>query len=178
MRFIFIDKNEYELGVIKDILSSYNVHYKVRTDRECGFFGSSCTYNIEIDVTPEFYEYLCKEIDNKLAPVELLEDCYDLPDAVKPVKVKRKTRRSKTKVDNRDRYLPGLPEFLERMFNEHINEHVNNPEDKELVNFDQLSKQEQEMLKERLPEHILRSNDCVITRTQWGLQVFVGREDD
>lgn len=175
MRFIFIDKNEYEFGVIKDILGSYNVHYKVRTDRDYGFFGSSCTYNIEIDVTPEFYEYLCKEIEDKLSPVELLEDCYDLPDAVKPVKIKRKTRRSKTKVNMENRSVPPLSDFWERMFNEHVN---NNHEDEQLVNFDELTRQEQEMLKERLPEHILRSNDCVITRTQWGLQVFVGREDD
>lgn len=47
-----------------------------------------------------------------------------------------------------------------------------------VVKFDQLSIQEQQMLTEQVPEHILKSNDCVIMRTQWGLQVYVGREDD
>ena len=38
MKFVFIDNTEYEMGVIKDILTSYTIHYKVRTDRDYGFF--------------------------------------------------------------------------------------------------------------------------------------------
>ena len=100
MKFVFIDKSEYEMGVIKDILTSYNIHYTVRANRIAGFFVFFCYYDIEINVDPEFYEYLCKEIEDKLAPVELLEDCYDLPDAEKPVKI-RKQRKYITYITSR-----------------------------------------------------------------------------
>lgn len=181
MKFVFIDKTEYEMGVIKDILTSYNIHYKVRTDRDYGFFGSSCFYNIEIDVTPEFYEYLCKEIDNKLSPIELLEDCYDLPDAEKPVKIRkqRKSKYTKRILDMEQPYLPNIHNLFEKMLNNSLGIDKSSMGDKNnVVKFDQLSIQEQQMLKEQIPEHILRSKDCVIMRTQWGLQVYVGVEDD
>lgn len=181
MKFVFIDKSEYEMGVIKDILTSYNVHYTIRSNRVVGFFDASCFYDIEINVEPEFYEYLCKEIEDKLAPVELLEDCYDLPDAVKPVKIRRqrKSKNTKRKLDMEQTYLPNIANLLEKMLNTSLGIDKSSMGDKNnVVKFDQLSIQEQQMLTEQVPEHILRSNDCVIMRTQWGLQVYVGREDD
>ena len=76
-------------------------------------------------------------------------------------------------------YLPNISNLLEKMLNNTTSINKSQREDKNnVVKFDQLSIQEQQMLKEQVPEYILRSKDCVIMRTQWGLQVYVGVEDD
>lgn len=66
MKFIFIDKDESEKDIILHILQSYGVKYKINKSILTNPYYYSYIYNIEIDVTYEFYTFLNKEIENKL----------------------------------------------------------------------------------------------------------------
>ena len=172
MKFVFIDKDEHEMDIIKNILLSYNIHYDIKSHQHVCMFTREVLYDIQIDISPEFYEYLCKEIENKLAPIELLEDCYELPDAIKPEKRKRRCKKQKTEQQ------PMFPiDFIKNDFAKMLMETigVNDNIKSGIVKFDDLSNEEQNMLLKKLPIHVLKSNTCKIIKTEDGIIVkYVG----
>lgn len=162
MKFVFIDKNDKECDIITEILSSYNVLYKVHTRRQREGFCMYIMYDIEINVEPEFYEYLCKEIQPKLDEIELLETCYDLPDAIKEEKPKRKrrTRKKETSIEN----------MFSDVF-QAIGMLGGDSNAGTLIKFDDLPKDIQEQLLKRMPLDVLRSDKVRIRQTPMGISV-------
>lgn len=83
MKFIFIDNNEDELNIIENILSSWNINYKIEENNFYFAMGYISTYNVHVDMEPEFYLYIKdiidKEIDKlgeKYRLIDYLDKCY------------------------------------------------------------------------------------------------------
>ena len=169
MKFIFIDKSDKECDIITDILSSYNVLYRIHTKHQKQFCYVCTTYDIEINVEPEFYEYLCKEIQPKLDEIKLLEDCYELPSFVKDEDREEQEKQPNLKEDNE---LPSISDMIMGSIFEHLHG-VTKQEGpvSTLVKFDDLPDELKEQLLRRMPENMLRSKNCIIRKTPFGISV-------
>lgn len=42
MKFVFIDKNEQQTQIIKNVLTKWNIPYHVNTNKQYGFFANLC----------------------------------------------------------------------------------------------------------------------------------------
>ena len=175
MKFIYIDKNDKECDIITDVLSSYNVLYKVHTNRTRQLFSTYLSYDIEIDVEPAFYEYLCKEIQPKLDEIKLLEDCYDLPSYKKAEDILDEMFKTPAKPEPKTDFGSILGSVLSEVFNGLKDDSEN---DDTLVKFDDLPDELKMELLKRMPESMLRSKNCQIRKTPTGICVtFLGSED-
>ena len=105
---------------------------------------------------------MCKEIQPKLDEIELLETCYDLPDAIKEEKPKRKrrTRKKETSIEN----------MFSDVF-QAIGMLGGDSNAGTLVKFDDLPKDIQEQLLKRMPLDVLRSDKVRIRQTPMGISV-------
>lgn len=182
MKFIFIDKTDKECDIITDVLSSYNVLYRINTKRERQMFSAYVSYDIEIDVEPAFYEYLCKEIQPKLDTLNLLEDCYELPayqkaeDIVNEIFSKpSKSLKKSVKSELSDVLGSVLPDLFEHLHG------ITNPEEygNTLIKFDDLPDELKDNLLSRFPRSLLDSKNCRIRKTSFGISIeFTGEDDE
>lgn len=178
MKFVFIDKSDKECDIITDVLSSYNILYKVHTNRTRQMFSTYLSYDVEIDVEPAFYEYLCKEIQPKLDTLQLLEDCYDLPAYKKAEDVLDEL--FKTPAKPKTTKSNGLGEMLVSALSRVFDCEDSEYEDSDtLVQFDDLPDEIKLELLKRMPESMLRSKNCRIRKTPIGLSItFIGSDDE
>ncbi len=178
MKFVFIDKNEQESQIIKNVLTKWNIPYHVNTNKQYGFFGNRCQYDIEINVEPAFYDFICKEVDK----LNKLEQCYQM-DTVEPeIKPKKRTDcprkqedKQSDKMDTKE--LPGtctgrLPGFLGKLIMDNLFENTGKQ-----VTFDELDPDEQQELLQRIPLDKLKSKNTIITRTPDGISIMMRGED-
>lgn len=98
MKFVFIDKNEQQTQIIKNVLTKWNIPYHVNTNKQYGFFANLCQYDIEINVEPAFYDFICKEVDK----LNKLEQCFDMPSANKETSVKHTKQDKNWDIINKD----------------------------------------------------------------------------
>lgn len=94
MKFVFTDKNPIETDIITDILTDENIHYKVveqRTPIMTMPFAATelITYDIEINTTLEYFDFINKILKEKIGILTKLEICYNK-------KVKRRSRNEET----------------------------------------------------------------------------------
>ena len=83
MKFIFIDNNEDELDIIENILSSWDIKYQIEENNFYFAMGYISTYNVHVDMEPDFYLYIKDTIDKeinrleeKYQLIEYLDKCY------------------------------------------------------------------------------------------------------
>ena len=178
MKFVFFDKNESEMGIITGVLNAWNVPYHIKNNGFYTMFGKVDNYDIEIDTSLEFRDFLQGEIDKVLT----LQKCFDLPCAEpsKPTKSKKRGRPKKVKsepnkqIENKMEtpfsladilcsFLPGIDKLSDEM-----------DMSGQIVTFEELSSEEQSILTQRFPISILKSDNTVITKTPFGLKVKIG----
>lgn len=169
MRFVFCEKDEKERDIICNVLDSWDVHYRIRTNRSKDlFFRDNSTYDVEINVEPAFYDYLNKEIDK----VFDLEVNYYLPALSHPVCKEEDNTKEDSIIsdlfkrsrhieeDNRDSFASKLINTIKNKF-----------EDGVQVDFEELPEDLKTMLLDKVPKEILTSKACKIIRTATGISV-------
>lgn len=87
MKFIFIDNNEDDLNIVENILSSWNIKYEIEENNFYFAMGYISTYNVHVNMEPEFYLYIKDIIDKELnkernrleekyQEIDYLDRCY------------------------------------------------------------------------------------------------------
>lgn len=82
MRFIFNEKNKFEVDIITDILDSENIRYRINENKpEIPIGVLFCypvlsTYDITIDVSLEKFDFIKKLIEDRIGVLTNLEKCY------------------------------------------------------------------------------------------------------
>lgn len=77
MKFVFFEKNLFESGKIIEVLESKCVPYQLKP--YYGHFNDEkiiCAYDIEIDVTLEYFDFLKALVHSKMYPYVFAEICY------------------------------------------------------------------------------------------------------
>ena len=95
MKFVFIDKSPIEVDIITDILHQEHISYKIEEKHTpvitIPFVAAELiTYNIEINTTLEYFDFINKIASKKIKELTKLENCY----------IKRCARKKKKGVEN------------------------------------------------------------------------------
>lgn len=82
MKFIFTDKNPIETDIITDILTDEHISYKVIEQRvpiiAMPFVHTELiTYDIEINTTLEYFDFVNRIANEKMKVLIKLEKCYN-----------------------------------------------------------------------------------------------------
>ena len=81
MKFVFLDKNAVETDIITDILSTENIRYKVAEKPVTIISMPLMTteilmYDIEINTTLEYFDFVNRIANRKIKELVKLEKCY------------------------------------------------------------------------------------------------------
>lgn len=176
MKFVFYEKEECERDVICNVLDSWNVHYRIKTNRKGDFFYRRENYDIQIDVEPPFYEFLNKEIDKVLtleanyhlptlphptcAPIEDVEDEPQKNNMASCILSKLFGRTRDIEEDARDSMSSDIISAIKDTFEDGVE-----------VDFEELPNDLKDILLSRVPKEILMSKRCKIIRTLSGITI-------
>lgn len=185
MKFVFIDKSEQEAQIIKNVLTKWNIAYHTNTNKQYGFFGNSCQYDIEINVEPAFYEFICKEVDK----VNKLEQCFDMPSAVKGLSLKSSKQdknwddinkdmqllfenvsRNIEKYDKRNKLLSKFKNILSK--DKKVSKPVKNDKE-QIIYFKDLTEEEKQILTLVIPMTVLKDPNTTFIRHNNGVSVRI-----
>lgn len=193
-KFYGLDEQTYDLAV--DMLNSYGVRFKTETHKEEGpilpfFMCADCeieSYDIIVNVEPEFFDYLKKELNQKKYEALQLEsnrkslealyrkkdednkpftfDRSEKEDAVKflsprDVVKKRIIDRLKGAVQGEDKIAFNVDDSFFKNIIKSIKEE---DDEEEGIPFDELDEDVQKALKMKIPETVLRSDICKIIK--------------
>lgn len=183
MRFVFCEKDEKERDIICNVLDSWDVYYRIKTNRKGDFLYRRENYDIQIDVEPAFYEFLNKEIDKVIT----LEANYHLPTLPHPTceviedvennpKENNMASSILSKLFKRSRDIE--EDIRDSMSSDIISAIKNTFEDGVEVDFEELPDDLKDILLSKVPKEILMSKHCKIIRTLSGITIkYVGGTD-
>lgn len=82
MKFVFTDKNPVETDIITDILADEHISYRVQEQRTpimtMPFVSTQLiTYNIEVNTSLEYFDFINKIAEQKIKLLIGLEKCYN-----------------------------------------------------------------------------------------------------
>ena len=176
MKFVFCEKQEWERDVICNVLDSWDVHYRIKTNRKGDFFYRRENYDVQIDVEPAFYEFLNKEIDKVItleanyhlpalphptcAPIEDVEDEPQENNMASGILSKLFGRTRDLEEDTRDSISSNIISAIKNTFEDGVE-----------VDFEELPNDLKDVLLSRVPKEILMSKHCKIIRTLSGITI-------
>lgn len=188
MKFVFIDKSEQEAQIIKNVLTKWNIAYHTNTNKQYGFFGKFCQYDIEINVEPAFYDFICKEVDK----VNKLEHCFDMPSAIKEFNVKtNKQNRSWDDIntdmesifksvskdieeyDKRSKYQRIIGKFKNILSKDNKVTKLIKNDKEQIIYFKDLTEEEKQILTLVIPMNILKNPNTTFIRHRNGVSVRI-----
>lgn len=188
MKFVFIDKNEQESQIIKNVLTKWNIPYHVNTNKQYGFFGNRCQYDIEINVEPAFYDFICKEVDK----LNKLEQCFDMPCANKETNVKS-TKQDKNwdtinkdmqsifksvskdieEYDKRSNYQRIIAKFKNILNKDKQVSKIVEDDKGQIIEFKDLTEEEKQILTLVIPIAVLKDPNTTLIRYHNGVSVKI-----